>query len=160
METDQGIFIAFIIVIVIMWVKTNKGIEDQNESKKKWKEARNEAKANAATAHQAATKANKEASTAGKAADSAMIAVATAMEAAKIANSEAEKANSAALAANSTAYQASVKMYDLAEGPIEAFSLSNKPFEAEWTRLHENPFDNVDYHTPEFHMIPWESQLA
>ena len=35
----------------------------------------------------------------------------------------------------------------------EGFSLDKKPFEAEWTLLHRNPFDDVDYQTPEFHRV-------
>ncbi len=32
----------------------------------------------------------------------------------------------------------------------EGFSLSRKPMEHDWDRLHRNPFDEVDYQTPRF----------
>jgi hypothetical protein len=41
----------------------------------------------------------------------------------------------------------------------ESFSLSKKPFEADGTYLHRNPFDNIDYQTPTFHLYPAETQM-
>ena len=32
----------------------------------------------------------------------------------------------------------------------EYFSMSNKPMEHDWSLLHMNPFDNIDYQTPTY----------
>jgi hypothetical protein len=34
----------------------------------------------------------------------------------------------------------------------DGFSLSTKPFEADWTLLNRNPFDDVTYQTPSFYI--------
>jgi len=37
----------------------------------------------------------------------------------------------------------------------EGFSLSKKPLEQDWSLLHMNPFDNIDYQTPVFAVNKW-----
>ena len=35
----------------------------------------------------------------------------------------------------------------------EGFSLSKKSMEHDWSLLHMNPFDNIDYQTPRFYPV-------